>query len=289
MRFISLLLSLTLLASCRTSAPVAPAEVLPPPPFPTHENLHAVLWTQHSVEYAATTRSLYRLARDLVDNALIDSAWTADPVQRSEGNYRQLPPAIVMDIDETVLDNSAYQARLVEDNRLFDPESWNAWVEEAAADIVPGADEFIQYAQRRGVLVFFITNRTAEGEQATLTNFQLKNLSPIHPDKDLMLFRGELPEWDSSDKESRRAHVRAEHRVILYVGDNLGDFVSGERASIAERAALVKRYQSLWGQRWLMLPNPQYGSWEGALFDFDYSLTPDSVRAAKYRQLRTLR
>jgi acid phosphatase len=36
-----------------------------------------------------------------------------------------LPPALIVDIDETMLDNSPYQARLVRDGKSFDDASWN--------------------------------------------------------------------------------------------------------------------------------------------------------------------
>ncbi len=294
MRLLSLALALVAFAGCRSVEPVA-TDVLPDTaqatasPVPGHENLHAVLWTQTSVEYGATTQSIYRMAQQLVDDAMADTTWTADLTQRRAGGYGTLRPAVVMDVDETVLDNSAYQARLIEDGGVFTPESWDEWVQSAGADIVPGAAEFVKYAQRRGVLVVFLTNRTAEQENATLANLGAHGIAAEHPLDDLVLTRGEKPEWDTSDKEPRRAHVRSRYRILLYFGDNLGDFVSGERADLAARERLDSRNETLWGRRWIMLPNPQYGSWEGALFGHDYTLPADSVRAAKYRQLKTLR
>lgn len=273
-------------AGCRAVEPViAPAGA---PSTPTHENLHAVLWTQASVEYAATTQGIYAMAQHALDRALADTAWTADLAQRQTPGFGTLPPAIVLDVDETVLDNSPYQARLVRDDAAFTDVTWTDWVEERAAGLVPGADAYIAHARARGVTVFFVTNRDAEHEAATVANLEAFGITATDPNQDLVLVRGERPEWAMSDKEPRREAVRSRYRVLQYVGDNLGDFVSGERGSVAERAALVAPYAAWWGSRWIMLPNPQYGSWEGALVEHDYRQPADSLRARKYRQLNTL-
>ncbi len=284
-------LCLSLLAAgCATTEPATPSLPEAPPPVRTHENLNATLWVQTAAEYAAATRSLYTMGQHLIDVALEDTVWSADPQQQRAGGYGALPTAIVMDVDETVLDNSAYQARLVEDDTVYARASWNAWVEEVQATPVPGAAEFVKHARARGVVVFFVTNRTAELEAATQANLEAYDFgTEHHMAGDVLLMRGERPEWDTSDKEPRRAFVRENYRVILYVGDNLGDFVSGENTDLEARQKLVAPYEKLWGRRWLMVPNPTYGSWEGALYDFDYALSPDTVRTLKYRRLQTLR
>lgn len=279
-----------LVAGCAATETATTALPEVPPPVRTHENLNATLWVQTAAEYAATTRSLYTMGQHLIDVAIEDTLWSADPQQQRAGGYGRLPAAIVMDVDETVLDNSAYQARLVADDTVYARASWNAWVEQMEAPPVPGAVEFVKHARARGVVVFYVTNRTAELEAATQANLVAYGFdTEHHMAGDLLLMRGERPEWDTSDKEPRRAFVRENYRVILYVGDNLGDFVSGEDTDLEARKTLVAPYEKLWGRRWLMLPNPTYGSWEGALYDFDYALPIDSVRAMKLRRLQTLR
>jgi 5'-nucleotidase (lipoprotein e(P4) family) len=226
-----------------------------------HENLNAVVWMQSSLEYEATTEQAYRLARRQLDAALRDPQWTAAPEQT--GDASGLPPAVIVDVDETVLDNSYYQARMIRDNTEFGPETWDAWCEEARATAVPGAVEFAQHAASRGVTVFYVTNRTANLESATRTNLQAVGF-PVVETTDTVLTRGERPEWKASGKGPRRALVAQSYRVLLLIGDDLGDFVEAS-GSPEERRARTAPHAEWWGQRWIMLPNPSYGSWERAI------------------------
>ena len=283
-----LLLAIAAVAGgCAAPAPVtAPAPVPEAPAVRTNENLHSVLWTQTAVEYRATAEQAYRLAALMLDRALEDSTWTAALEQQEAGGYASLPPAVVLDVDETVLDNAAYQARLVRDDAAYSSATWDAWAQEAAAVPVPGAVDFTQYAAAKGVTVVYLTNRRGTTEAATRRNLAAYDF-PVAAGDDVVLTRGERPEWAASEKEPRRRAVAEKYRILLLVGDNLGDFMSGVEGSVAERDALAAPYGAYWGTRWIMLPNPQYGSWEGALFDFDYQLTPAQRLQRKYERLDT--
>lgn len=227
-----------------------------------HENLNAVLWMQRALEYEATATQAYRLARQQLDLALQQPAWTAAIEQG--GETAALKPAVILDIDETVLDNSYYQARLVRDGTTFSDETWDRWCAEARARAIPGAREFTQYAASRGVTVFYITNRRAGVEDATRKNLVAEGF-PIDAGADTVLTRGERPEWEASAKGPRRAHVAREFRVLLLVGDDLGDFVANASGPPETRRAAAAPHAEWWGVRWIMLPNPTYGSWERAL------------------------
>ena len=122
-----------------------------------HENLHAVLWTQTAAEYRALALQTFAAARASLDAALADRQWTADVEQRRTGNYESLPPAVVLDVDETVLDNSVYQARLIRDDEHFAADTWKLWVEEEAASAVPGALAFTRAADSLGIAVIYLT------------------------------------------------------------------------------------------------------------------------------------
>ncbi len=128
---------------------------------------------------------------------------------------------------------------------------------------MPGAVAFVQEAIRYGVQVFYVTNRTADLEAATRRNLQAVGF-PLPATLDVILTRGEQPEWASSDKEPRRAFLGRYYRILLQIGDQLGDFVSDPKARAEARQALVRRYRSWWGTRWIVLPNPQYGAWQRA-------------------------
>ena len=227
-----------------------------------HENLNAVLWVQTALEYEATALQAYRLAQLQLDAALADASWTAAIEQT--GDVSRLPPAVVLDIDETVLDNSYYQARMVRDNTPYTSATWDPWVLEAKATPIPGAREFTQYAAQKGVAVFYITNRTANLEQATKQNLIAEGF-PIPNDVDTVLTRGERPEWSASAKGPRRAFVAAHYRILILVGDDLGDFVVNASGTPEERRTRTEPYENWWGRRWIMIPNPTYGSWERAV------------------------
>ena len=119
---------------------------------------------------------------------------------------------------------------------------------------VPGAEEFIRRATRHGVAAFFVSNRAAAVEDDTIAN--LRTLG-IDTTRAALLSPGENG-W-TSDKAARREVIARGHRVLMLVGDDLGDFVPVARLSLAERAALVDRYTARWLERWVLVPNPSYG------------------------------
>ena len=246
-------------AQNRPSAAVTPAAATMASP---HENLNAVIWMQTALEYEASTLQAYRLAQLQLDAALADPSWTAAIEQK--GDASRLPPAVIVDIDETVLDNSYYQARMIRDNTAYATATWDPWVEEARATAIPGAREFTQYAAQKGVTIFYVTNRTANLEAATRRNLAAEQF-PLSASTDTVLVRGERPEWSSSAKGERRAHVARDYRILMLVGDDLGDFVVDATGTPQERRARTEQYDGWWGRRWIMLPNPTYGSWERAV------------------------
>ncbi|MEO5897443.1 MAG: 5'-nucleotidase, lipoprotein e(P4) family [Vicinamibacterales bacterium] len=254
------------LGSC-ASHTWSPARPSPSPaaatePSRRHENLNAVAWVQTAVEYRASTEQAYRLATLQLDAALKDPSWTAAIEQNADAS--KLPPAVVLDIDETVLDTSAFQARGVRDNSTYSEEAWQRWVAEAGASAVPGAKDFTQYAAQKGVAVFYISNRMAVIEAPTRTNLQALGF-PLDARVDTVLSRGERPEWAASGKGPRREFVAANYRILLLVGDDLGDFVVNASGTVEERLARAAGNDHWWGRRWIMIPNPTYGSWERAL------------------------
>ena len=140
----------------------------------SHELLDSALWMQTSAEHDAAYLQAYRQARFALDRALKDRHWTAAIEQT--GKFNKLPPAIILDLDETILDNNRAQAQQVLDNQhAFDPMKWDAWVRQAEAGALPGAVEFTRYAASRGVKVFYVTNRNAAQEAVTRQNLAQLN------------------------------------------------------------------------------------------------------------------
>ncbi len=266
---------------CSTTYQAGTSEPVPSTTELQHETLLSVLWTQTAVEAAGVTRGAYTLAALQMDEALADSEWTASLEQLDTGRYSSLPPAVVLDVDETVLDNSAFQARLIEDRLLYNGDLWNDWVAEAKAMAVPGALEFTRYAESMGVRVIYLTNRMARVEQATRNNLEALGF-PLADGEDVVITKAERPEWRSSNKTPRRAYVAEKYRILLLIGDNYGDFSEKARGSLSERARSAEGYASYWGKKWIVLPNPMYGSWDGALIDYEYDL-PETEKLLRKR------
>lgn len=202
-------------------------------------------WIQRSAEYQALCEQSYALATLRLDEAL--SRKGAKPL------------AIVTDIDETVLDNSpnsVHQALRGED---YTDKSWDEWCDRAEAIPLAGALKFFRYADSKGVKIFYISNRTERNRQGTLQNLRSYGF-PQATDEQLML------RTTTSDKTERRQRVASGHEIVLLLGDNLGDFEHVfDSSSESERAEGVRAWRHEFGKRFIVLPNPNYGTWEKAM------------------------
>lgn len=247
-----------------------------------HPTTSATLWVQNAAEYKALTTSVYQTAIDNLPMALEDTYWTAYPKQE-ESALRKLPPAIILDVDETVLDNSPFQARMIEQQSSFNSQQWNDWVMEAKANAVPGAVTFTQQAADQGVTIFYLTNREAEVEEGTRKNLSKLGF-PLDENKDRILSNNERKNWTSA-KTARRAFVAKDYRIIMLFGDDLNDFIPAKGISQQQRNDLVNENSTRWNQSWYVLPNPVYGSWENALYNFDDTLSPSQIDSAKKARL----
>jgi 5'-nucleotidase (lipoprotein e(P4) family) len=265
---------------------VAPSLVVQDPAtaLKGQEGLNATLWVQKAAEAKFAARQAYRLATRQLDAALRDKKWSAAIEQT--GSFRKLPPAIILDIDETVLDNSAYQARLVRDDLPYSGTSWAQWVAQSNAPVISGADKFLAYAARKGVQIFYVSNRGVAEEEATRKNLLRLGL-PVQGPEDHILMNGEMVDW-TSDKMTRRSYVAQKYRILLLFGDDLNDFVTAKPRTLQERLELLETYDSYLGERWILLSNPLYGSWEGALLEYRIDLTRDEALRRKYGALETL-
>ncbi|HEY7139859.1 MAG TPA: HAD family acid phosphatase [Methylomirabilota bacterium] len=265
--------------AAKAAAPAAPAPAPQASGPPAHDLLDAVLWMQRSVEYKATTMALYALARLRLDEALADPGWTALVPKEQSGAYQSLPPAVILDVDETVLDNSGYQAWNAIKDTTFDGKTWTAYVNTVTSLPIPGSVEFTRYAASKGVKVFYVSNRTAEEEPATRKNLE-KYGYPIDSAVDTVLTSREKPDWTSA-KSTRRIYVAKEYRVLLNLGDNFGDFVDEYRGTETQRLAILEQFKDRWGRQWIMLPNPTYGSFESAPYKHDFKVSEADKRKAK--------
>lgn len=229
----------------------------------------AVLWTQTSGEARALAYQAFALARMMLDRDL------------RENRRGKMKRAIVVDADETVLDNSRYQATLLKNRQNYDAQTWTDWVKRVEAEAIPGAVEFLRYAASRGVRVFYVTNRNLAEKDATATN--LKKLGFPDVSDETLLVRTDAK---TSSKEARRRTIEARFRIVLLMGDNLNDFaeVFQQSKTVADRLEAVERNKSQFGKRFIVLPNVMYGDWESAVYDYNFKLTEEE-KAAKRRSL----
>lgn len=253
-------------------------EIVLAPGVPQDDRLNAVLWAQQAVEYKATTDGIYALAAMRLDEALADPDWTAAPDLQGDG-YRDLPPAIILDADETIIDNTPYAAAGVQTGADYTSETWNAWASAGVANAIPGAVAFTRAAAAKGVKVFYVTNRDAVTEAGTARNLEALGF-PMGGNVDTLLTKGEQAGWGSA-KSTRWAVVAKDYRILLMIGDNLGDFTDAYKGTPEERQAVYEANAGKWGREWIALPNPGYGSWESAPFGHDHRLSADEKRERK--------
>lgn len=248
-----------------------------------NDNLDAVLWMQTAAEYRGNSLSIYHAATDRLPwvyaqndvTAAIEQAQIYDcqagVACKALAQEKNLLPAIVLDVDETVLDNSVYQARLVRDNGSWNPATWAQWLSSQDAAAIPGAVDFIKAAKKQGMAIVYITNRACtepEGPanacpQKADTVGNLKKAGfPDLGKHDLMILKNERAEWNQSDKKLRREYVSKKYRIAMLIGDDLGDLAPGVKTiGIKARFDYVDQHAALYGNYWFQLSNPTYGSW----------------------------
>ena len=224
------------------------------------DNLNAVLWFQSAAEYQASAMQTFAAARTHLPG-LVALGGTAIPDEQKldiTGDFSKLPPAVVVDVDETMLDNSAYMARLVKSGDKFDAATWAKFCNEDVSKPIPGAVEFSEFAKANGVRIIYISNRDASLTEVTRQSLKRFGF-PDTDNLDSFAFRDKAKGWDT--KGARRSHFAKSYRIVMLIGDNLGDFTEAYKLSPADRAQVVNA-SNRWGSSWIMLPNPMYGSWE---------------------------
>jgi 5'-nucleotidase (lipoprotein e(P4) family) len=269
------------------AAPAAAPAPTPAPSVPADDGLVAVLWTQRAIEHDFVFREVYHTAEQKLVQALAQPDWDALPHGEREGSLGGLPPAVILDVDETVLDNSPYQAQLIHTGKEYGEFTWSQWCRKAAAQPLAGAVEFTRFAAEHGVTVYYVTNRAQDLGSATLDNLRKAGF-PVASD-DVFLGLGTLLpgcEMVGTDKGCRRRLVGRGHRVLMQFGDSVGDFVDIVSNTPERRGHEMEPYADWIGERWFVLPNPMYGSWQAAVFRNDWTLSREKRREAEVDALR---
>lgn len=217
-----------------------------------NQNTMSVAWYQTSAECKALYLQGYNVARQNLDQDL------AQPSAQ--------PRAIILDIDETVLDNSPYQAYNALHNEQF-PDHWNAWVKAAKAKPVPGAKDFLNYANQNGVQIYYVSDRTTDQLKATKKNLADQGLPQATNDHIMLKSKSD------KTKESRRQAIEQNNNVIMFFGDSLTDFNDPQTPSVKGRYNDVMQNANQFGSKYIVLPCPMYGGWEGALYGGNYNIS----------------
>ena len=229
-----------------------------------------LLWMRTSAEYRALAYQGYNVAMNAVKMAVTDPS------------HQRKPLAIVLDADETVVDNTKLMGEsIVNGNGRFDAPWWRQAVHQGKSQAMPGAVEFLNEVHKQGVEIFYVSNRYAPVNlDVTIQNF--KELGFPSVDKDHVL----LFEKDS-DKQPRFDMIAKKYYVIVYMGDNAGDFPIGTKGkTLAERNAIIDNHKEDFGTTFVVFPNPAYGSWVSALAKGYQNLSPEEQKQVNNQYLQ---
>ena len=212
----------------------------------SRENTMGALWYQNAAEVDALYQQGYNVATNKLKELL------KQPTTK--------PYSIVLDIDETVLSNIPFQVKMVKDGTAFNPKLWDEWVQKAEATPVAGAKEFLQFADKNKVQIYYVSDRTDSQIDATIKNLEAQGL-PVQGRDHIMLKK----EGDKS-KEGRRQEVIKHTNLVMLFGDNLVDFAEFSTKSEADRDKMFEQLKAEFGDKFIVFPNPMYGSWESAVY-----------------------
>jgi acid phosphatase len=281
------------LAACAHLAPAPSATTTAQRPggaLAANDQLNAIVWMQTSQEHALVNEEIFRAARADLPAALADPTRDALPTGERATALAGLPPAVIVDVDETMLDNSPYMAWAAARGGEFDDASWGYWARLRQARPMPGALAYAQRAAALGITVVYISNRNQDLAAATLDNLRLQGF-PVAGPAVFMGLGAKVPDCEDSggDKRCRRIEAGRHYRVLQLVGDQLGDFISDHARDLAGRDAAAAPYRDWFGQRWFLLPNPIYGGWENVLSPGGWRDSQDTRRGSKWQALDVLK
>lgn len=226
----------------------------------TEYQVGAILYMQKAAEYRALAYQAFNVARMQLD------ADEKDRKKLPKAERRKIR-AIVVDVDETVLDNSPAQVVQVKNRLPFIQERWTEWVLMRKARAIPGAVDFLKYAAQKGARVFYVTNRLEIEKTATMENLKTLGFPDVSAETVIV-------KTTESSKEARRQAISQNYRIALLIGDNLDDLANVfERKSVADRFAEVDKTREMFGRKFIVLPNAMYGTWESAIYEYGRGLT----------------
>ncbi len=261
-----ILIAALALAGCSSNSTTNNQEKQKQSTVGAHPALQATVYHQTAAEMRALSYQAYNIARYRLDQSLRVAGLTKKQ-------------AVIVDIDETVLDNSPHQAQLILNDAAY-PDYWAEWCNLAEAEPMPGALEFFKYAEKKGVEIFYVSNRHDSLRQPTLKN--LKNLGFPYANENHLFLK-----TTTSSKVERRKAIEKDYHILFLMGDNLADF-SGvfENGTIVERFQETDSMKDAFGSRFIVLPNAMYGAWDAAAINYSYAASEQEKIQMKRQRLR---
>lgn len=265
---VGLIALVLLLSGCKTTKNGVSPEGYTPQYNSEEYILQATLFVQYASEYRALCFQAYNGAMSSLEHIMMTSRFSK-------------PPCVVLDIDETVLDNSPYSGEQVISGQPYSPATWKEWTALAEADTVPGVGTFLHFAKAKGAEIFYVSNRSVDELLPTVENLQDFGL-PYADTNHVFL------KTTTSNKQARRERILETNAIAMLIGDNLNDLSEDfENLGTTDRQAITNRNRDQFGKHWIVLPNPIYGSWSSNIVP--RGLTPaqqDSVRHAAVKGFR---
>ncbi len=243
-------------------------------PAPVEQNVMGVIYQQRAAEYRALCFQAYNIAMHKIDDA-------------SKGKKKNIKLAVITDLDETAVDNSGYAVRCFDEGHGYTDESWNKWCNDAVADSVPGSVTFFKYAEKKGVTIFYVSNRSNAALAKTMENMKRLGFPQVSEEHFKL-------KTTTSSKEDRRREIAKNYKIVALLGDNLVDMDAAfDKAPENVRQHAADSLRMVWGDRYIVFPNATYGDWENALY-MDYrkahpevkSISLDSIYAIRVRALK---
>ena len=242
-------------------------------PAPVEQNVMGVIYQQRAAEYRALCFQAYNIAMNKIDIAA-----------RTKKTSKL---AVITDLDETAIDNSGYAVRCYDEGHGYTDDSWNKWCNDAVADSVPGSVTFFKYADKKGVNIFYVSNRSNAALAKTMENMKRLGFPQVTEEHFKL-------KTTTSSKEERRREIAKNYKIVALLGDNLVDMDAAfDKAPENVRQHAADSLRMVWGDRYIVFPNATYGDWESALYT-DYrkahptekSMSLDSIYAIRVRALK---
>lgn len=212
------------------------------------ENISSIIWYQKSAE----AKALYLQGYNIATSRLVE-------IRKENPNQKNM--AVVLDIDETILDNSPFQATLAYSYMNYNKRLWNDWTSQKNAELLPGVERFFTVADSLGFEIFLVSNRYNSEKEVTFDNLRQFTLPGLKIANILL-----RDDYESSKKE-RRDSILSRYSIELLLGDNLGDFDDVfDTKTLEERDDKVRKMSDKFGSKFIVFPNPMYGTWDEMMF-----------------------